>query len=300
MFDEAPGKADTVIAPWGSLDDPDTRRRVLDYLTGATLVRTSSTYGRDMIATERHFAVRAEYRTDGRWIWPHAAAYYLDQHAIAPEPELLQHILAAQRPPAVPEDLLDAARGALKEYLADRDEREAEWWRQSGLLPTGDESRFSPEVNRMLLDMGWRCGRDIREKVDDWLRRRSPIYNDYDADDWEPYALVPTALEFMYEFGGLGHSGGVPGKAQATIFFAIYPVTGDENLDAWAGRILQIGDREDVRLCQVGEVERGQGALAVDEHGHVYIAGPANFHVADTVEEGLARLLEGGPGIAEI
>lgn len=46
--------------------------------------------------------VPADLRSDGRWIWSDAAAYYLDHHRIAPDPELVAHLRAAG--PAAPID----------------------------------------------------------------------------------------------------------------------------------------------------------------------------------------------------
>lgn len=291
---------DGTVTPWGRLDDVAARVRVLGYLTSGTVVVASTVRGRDLVDPRRHFAVSAGYRTDGHWIWPEAVAYYLEQHGIAPEPDFLEHLLAADDAPTVSADVVGAAREAAHDYLADRDEREAEWLRQNDRLARADETRFRTEVRERLLDLGWFPGRNVQAAVDAWLARHTPFYGDITPDDLAPYAIVPAALAVMYEFGGLRSLRSAPGRTQATIPFTIYPASGDEELDQWLGRIRELGEDLDVRLCQVGDVERGQGALAVDEHGHVYVAGPVNFHVGTTVEEAVTRLLDGGPGIERV
>lgn len=73
---------------------PAERDRVLEYLDGAPVVLASRTYDADAFAPDREPLVPLNFRTDGRWYWPGAVAYYLREHNVAPDPELLAHIRA--------------------------------------------------------------------------------------------------------------------------------------------------------------------------------------------------------------
>ncbi|WET78555.1 ferredoxin [Amycolatopsis sp. QT-25] len=73
---------------------PAERDRVLEYLDGAPVVLASRTYDADAFDPERESSVPLNFRTDGRWYWPGAVAYYLREHDVAPDPELLGHIRA--------------------------------------------------------------------------------------------------------------------------------------------------------------------------------------------------------------
>jgi hypothetical protein len=73
---------------------PAERERVLEYLDGAPVVLAARTYDTDAFDPDRPAAVPLNFRTDGSWIWPGAVAYYLREHEVAPDPELLTHIRA--------------------------------------------------------------------------------------------------------------------------------------------------------------------------------------------------------------
>ncbi|WP_181770297.1 ferredoxin [Amycolatopsis pittospori] len=73
---------------------PAERERVLEYLDGAPVVLASRTYDADAFDPDREPLVPLNFRTDGRWYWPGAVAYYLREHDVAPDPELLTHIRA--------------------------------------------------------------------------------------------------------------------------------------------------------------------------------------------------------------
>ncbi|WP_328604216.1 ferredoxin [Amycolatopsis sp. NBC_00345] len=68
------------------------RERVLAYLETAPAVLASRSYGADAFDPSRADVVPLTFRTDGSWAWPGAVAYYLREHEIAPDPELLTHI----------------------------------------------------------------------------------------------------------------------------------------------------------------------------------------------------------------
>lgn len=71
---------------------PAEREQVLSYLDAAPVVLASRTYDADALDPSRTDAVPLNFRTDGSWVWPGAVAYYLREHDVAPDPELLTHI----------------------------------------------------------------------------------------------------------------------------------------------------------------------------------------------------------------
>ncbi|MFE6610323.1 ferredoxin [Amycolatopsis sp. NPDC057786] len=73
---------------------PAERERVLAYLDAAPVVLASRSYDADAFDPDREPLVPLNFRTDGRWYWPGAVAYYLREHDVAPDPELLGHIRA--------------------------------------------------------------------------------------------------------------------------------------------------------------------------------------------------------------
>ncbi|TDD07355.1 hypothetical protein E1181_09635 [Saccharopolyspora terrae] len=68
--------------------------RVADYLEKAPVVLAARSYDNDRLDAQRTASVPMTFHTDGSWIWPGAVAYYLRQHGVAPEPDLLNHIRA--------------------------------------------------------------------------------------------------------------------------------------------------------------------------------------------------------------
>jgi len=76
------------------LDGAD-RVRVLAYLeAGAPILATTGTMT-DVVEPQRGSVVPMTYRTDGRWLWTESVTYYLREHGLAPEPDLLAAIRAA-------------------------------------------------------------------------------------------------------------------------------------------------------------------------------------------------------------
>ena len=60
-------------------------------------------------------AVPMNFRTDGAWAWPGAVAYYLREHGVPPDPDLVAHIRARRftAPSEVPEPAKDLALAAI-------------------------------------------------------------------------------------------------------------------------------------------------------------------------------------------
>ncbi|MGW4396403.1 hypothetical protein ACWEHA_14015 [Amycolatopsis nivea] len=71
------------------------RERVLAYLDSAPVILASRSKDTDAFDPSRTDAVPLNFRTDGSWVWPGAVAYYLREHGISPDPELVGHIRAA-------------------------------------------------------------------------------------------------------------------------------------------------------------------------------------------------------------
>ena len=90
--------------PFFSPDHPrlegDGRERLLAYLrAGEALLSTTNTMD-DVVDRGQGAVVPLNYRSDGRWIWTDAVAYYLDRHHLAPDPGLTAHVLGAPARPA--------------------------------------------------------------------------------------------------------------------------------------------------------------------------------------------------------
>jgi hypothetical protein len=73
--------------------------QVLAYLRAAEIVLTAPGALDDVLDPGCAEAVPVGFRSDGRWIWSDALAYYLKRHRVSPEPELVAHILGAAGPP---------------------------------------------------------------------------------------------------------------------------------------------------------------------------------------------------------
>jgi nicrotizing toxin Mtb-like protein len=65
---------------------------ILDYLDGAPLVGPARGYDVDRLDPNGQQSVPVAFHTDGTWIWPAAVNYYLREHDISPEVDLIEHI----------------------------------------------------------------------------------------------------------------------------------------------------------------------------------------------------------------
>lgn len=75
--------------------DSSERERILHLLSGGGIVLHAAALVRDEISSEES-AVPGDLRSDGNWIWSDAAAYYLENYWIAPDPDLIAHLSAAK------------------------------------------------------------------------------------------------------------------------------------------------------------------------------------------------------------
>ena len=88
--------------------------RVIDYLRHSPVVMAARSYAPDRLDPSRGSQVPLTFHTDGTWVWSGAVAYYLREHAIPPEPDLVAHIRAQGfRVPTVDDDTMNAASAAV-------------------------------------------------------------------------------------------------------------------------------------------------------------------------------------------
>jgi hypothetical protein len=84
---------------------------VLDYLDGAPLVGPARGYDVDRLDPNGQQSVPVAFHTDGTWIWPAAVNYFLREHDISPETDLVDHIRRMRfKLPQVDEQALAAAQ----------------------------------------------------------------------------------------------------------------------------------------------------------------------------------------------
>jgi len=86
---------DATAGPWFEpghdvVSDADERQHLLDFLSGGEVVLAADERLPDVV-TGTVGAVRPDLRSDGTWVWSDAAHYYLDQHRLAPDAELVAH-----------------------------------------------------------------------------------------------------------------------------------------------------------------------------------------------------------------
>jgi hypothetical protein len=273
-----------VSAERGYVTDPAERERLLAYLTGCATVIDNMARGPDLIDPTRQLAVPASFRTDGTWVWPGSVEYYLRWHNVAPEPELRARIGEHRYtcPPVEPTTVA-RLRAAIDRRAALIQERIDAYLAEHPEQRPGDPDRFPSDVNDELLALGWHRDRDLGQEIDGWLAPRVASL---------PFAPFPAALAAMREFGGLTSLADGRGQTMAKMPFSIYPAPSDD-LAGFAPDVKDLGERVGAPVFQVGEVERGMGALVLDETGQVFLAGPVMLHAGATFDEALGRMLLG-------
>lgn len=78
----------------GRLADPDERERLVAYLAAGAPLLVTTALADDLLDPDRGAVVPMSFRTDGTWIWSDAATYYLDEHGVEPDADLLAHLRA--------------------------------------------------------------------------------------------------------------------------------------------------------------------------------------------------------------
>lgn len=110
---------------------PGELERVTEYLRTGAVVMAARTNAPDRLDPSRGHAVPLTFHTDGTWVWSGAVAYYLSEHGIPPEEDLVAHIRANEfKVPAVDDDTMHAANAAVTGRPAPervRKEPEPDW-----------------------------------------------------------------------------------------------------------------------------------------------------------------------------
>jgi hypothetical protein len=78
------------------MEDEDEIRKVLEYLRAGEPLLVTTAQMDDVVDRSRRNAVPMNFRTDGTWIWTDSTTYYLEQHQLTPDTELLEHIRASR------------------------------------------------------------------------------------------------------------------------------------------------------------------------------------------------------------
>jgi hypothetical protein len=159
-----------------------------------------------------------------------------------------------------------------------------------------DSLRFPADVEWALSRMGWQPGRDVRDQIARWLSpqrlgelRALP----FERDGYRAYQPFPAALAALSEFGGITSLDSGPGRTSARVPFRIFPTRPDDDLFTYAVDAVLLGARLGRATFQIGDVERGRGALVIDETGEVFVVGPAQLYAGKTIDEALIRFLQG-------
>ncbi len=76
------------------IDDTAEARCIADYLNAGELLLITTAMMDDVVDPSRRKAVPMNFRTDGKWVWTDSTTYYLEQHRLAPDADLLAHIRA--------------------------------------------------------------------------------------------------------------------------------------------------------------------------------------------------------------
>src|SRR6266540_2972833 len=77
------------------MEDAEEAEQVIEYLNAGEPLLVSTAAMDDVVDRSRRNVVPMNFRTDGTWIWTDTTTYYVARHNLAPDPELLDHIRAA-------------------------------------------------------------------------------------------------------------------------------------------------------------------------------------------------------------
>ncbi|GGV15518.1 hypothetical protein GCM10010182_40540 [Actinomadura cremea] len=89
---------------------PEEAGPLAEYLRGAPLVMAARSGAPDRLDPSRGNRVPLTFHTDGTWVWSGAVGYYLREHGLPPEPDLVAHARAQGfRVPPVDDDAMDEA-----------------------------------------------------------------------------------------------------------------------------------------------------------------------------------------------
>ncbi len=114
VFDGADTSGEPFFRPDHPRAEAAERQRMLGYLRSAPIAMATNQVMPDVIDPNR--TVPLNFRSDGTWVWNDAVHYYLDRYHLAPDPDLVSHVVAANtEPPALGRVDLHRAMGVLTE-----------------------------------------------------------------------------------------------------------------------------------------------------------------------------------------
>ena len=111
IFDGPPGEDGRPAVNRPPVDHDDVAV-LLKYLDNAPVVGPARGFDIDRFDPEGRPAVPVAFHTDGAWIWPAAVNYYLREHEVPPEPELVEHIMRSHFQQPMVDDATRAAAAA--------------------------------------------------------------------------------------------------------------------------------------------------------------------------------------------
>ncbi len=78
------------------LDDGIEAHKVIEYLWAGEPLLVTTAQMDDVVDRTRRNSVPMNFRTDGSWIWTDTTTYYLEQHQLSPDADLLEHIRSSR------------------------------------------------------------------------------------------------------------------------------------------------------------------------------------------------------------
>lgn len=93
LFDGSGSAGKPEIGSRDIISNQDDRARLSAFLDGGQLVMRTTAKASDAFDPDSGKVVPLSYATDGIWIWPCAASYYLTKYGIAPPREFLNYII---------------------------------------------------------------------------------------------------------------------------------------------------------------------------------------------------------------
>ncbi|MGW4132274.1 hypothetical protein [Amycolatopsis japonica] len=125
IFDSAHPETGPAFAPdRPKIEDAGERERLCQYLESATLLLVTAALMDDVVDPERGATVPTNFYTDGIWVWTDTVTYYLREHHLTPDPELVAHINDVDGPPPLPDTL---ALGRVMKALTPSDDKQPAW-----------------------------------------------------------------------------------------------------------------------------------------------------------------------------
>jgi hypothetical protein len=267
--------ADGAAAPAPGIASDDRRkRRMLRYLSGATVIlRDTTSIGIDQLDPDRPVAVPRGYRTDGEWIWPEALHYYLDRHDIVPTPEFAATMAErAYWSPLVSAGRIGQARLALAAHGPGPFEP-----------PGPDQSRFPDDAYDVLVTYGWTPGRDIGTEIDVWWKGAEPSLPPMPDD------LAAAGRAILAEFGGLTYPVYGYGPDRPIVGFQMLPSGTPPDPVRLTAAAIRLGGP----FFPLGSVYDWRSEIVLHpEHGIVTV-GDVDRHLGRDIDGALIALIRG-------